>query len=141
MAVQIKLGQRRGVDAVNALLRDIWHQVRVQRVYPLGQDDVLGADGQGGPPLSLAGEESIAGQSHLPTCQQLPQLVVEKLQIQCFQRLEIVFSLRTARRLLAIQEVVIQTEGQGTDAVGQQLDGQPFGEGGLTRGRWAGDQC
>ena len=93
-----------------------------------------------GPSLALASDEVVARQRHLPALHQLAQLLIEEIQVQCFEGLKIVLSLRVSRCLLAAEEVGVQAEGQGTDRVRQQLDGQTVGKGGLPRGGGASNE-
>jgi len=67
-------------------------------------------------------------------------LLVEEGQVQRFQCLKVVLSLLVSRGVLAVHEVVVQRDGEGPDAVGQQLDGEPPGEGGLAGRGGAGNQ-
>ena len=47
------------------------------------------------------------------------------------ETLEIVLSMLVEGGLLPIDKIVIEAEGNGPDAVGHELHGQPFGEGRL----------
>ena len=58
--------------------------------------------------LALAGQEIILRQFHLLTVNKCVELLVEELEVQCIQRLVIIFALLIKWRLLTVKEIVVE---------------------------------
>ena len=92
----LNLGGQLGIQAVDAL-QNQYHVLFQPKFLPTL--------------LTQACLEIEMGQFHLLACQQRLQLAVEKRKIQSIERLEIILSMLVPRRMLPIQEVIIQRYG------------------------------
>jgi hypothetical protein len=66
-------------------------------------------------------------------------VLVQERQVDGLDGLEVRLAVGVARGLLAVDVVVVQREGHRVHPVDAQLDREALGEGGLPRGRRAGD--
>ena len=133
--------QRRGIDAIFLVVGYLSRQQRIQRVNALQHEHLMLIELQ---PLSAlfapTRMEIIVGQLHLLTAEEGGELVVEQLQVQRIDALVVELALLIPGRELAVHKIVVQRNLHGLDAVGEQLDGEPFAGGRLSTRRRAGDQ-
>lgn len=67
------------------------------------------------------------------------QVVLQQVQVQGLQPLVVVLPVLVAGRTVSVHEIVVHRQGDGVLPADDQLDLEPFGEGGLARARGAGD--
>ena len=89
---------------------------------------------------AFASREVIARQLYLFTLEQRIQLLVEEREVQGVQMFEVVVTFLVERCLLTVEEVVVEGDADGLDAIGDELDAESFAGGGLTRRRRTGNQ-
>ena len=89
--------------------------------------------------LPFAADEIITGQIRSFSLQKTLQTAAKEVKIHGFQGLEVKIPI-LAREWLPVHEEVVQAEGIGAQTVGQELDAQAFGEGGLAAAAGAGDE-
>ena len=82
---------------------------------------------------TLSCGEVVTGQLHLLAIEEFGQLLVEEWQVQGMQMLEVIFALLVEWCLFTIEEIVIEGDANGLDAVDSQLDTESLTGGGLSR--------
>ena len=134
MLVKEDGGQSRSVDTILQSVRYLRRQLRIESMYALHHENValthlhlLTAR------TALARYEVVTRQLHLLATEQLRKLTVEQLKVESVQRLIVVRTIGVQRCLLAVNEVVVQRDGHGTNAVAYQLYAQTLARRGLSR--------
>ena len=91
-------------------------------------------------PLAATLLEVITRQFHLFAPEQSRQLLVKQRQVQSMQMLKIIVALIIFRRLLAVEEIIIQRDTHRMDTIHSQLHTKTLTGGGFTRRRRTGYQ-
>ena len=133
--------EARDVDAELLRVGDRGGQTRVQSVNPLDDQDRAVVERQRRAVLRAPSrDEVVARDVDAFAGHQPPQVVVEQVEVDGFERLVVVVSVFVERGLLAVDEVVVQGDHHRVQPQHAQLDAQPFGRGGLAARRGARDQ-
>ena len=133
--------EARDVDAELLRVGDRGREARVQPVDALDDEDRAFVERQRRVvPRAAPRDEVVARDVDALAPDQARQMVVEKLQVDGFERLVVVVAVGVARGLLAVDEVVVERDQHGVQSQHAQLDAQPFGRGGLAAAGGAGDQ-
>ena len=87
----------------------------------------------------LAGDEIEPRDLNGLTVDEPADAVPEQRDVQCVDRLKVIVAVFIPRRQHPVEEEIIHFDRDRGNAVGQQLDGKPFGGGGLSGRRRSGD--
>ncbi len=138
--VDVELRQRRDIDSVGDLRRDVGHQIWIQPVDALDDDDVVVVDPHRLALLPESCLKVVVGNVHLLPVQEATQLLVEQAHVQSRERFKVKVALFVAGRVIPIDKVIVQLHSKWHQSIGHQLDAQPLGERRLARCRRTGDE-
>ena len=141
MVVEQDGGQRRGIDTEYLVLRHLRHQLGVQRMDTLYHEDLVVVQTKAASAhLALTQLEVVTWKLYLLAVEQGVHLLVEQVEVQCVEVLEVIVAIGLARRVFAIDEIVVERDGNGLDAVRGQLYGQALTGCRLTAAGRSGDE-
>ena len=140
MVVDIDLGQGGDIDLEAGVRRKLLRHLVVQAVDAFDDEDVVLTElTEVAAVLALSGDEVVDRQLHGLPREEFQHILAELFDIDALDRLEILLSIRTDRRELAIPEVIIDGDRVRMQAEGHELDAEPTCEGRLAGARRAGD--
>ena len=139
MVVEENGGKRGGVDLEFVFLGNVLREHGVEGVYAFENEQHVGGEAQAVAALFAQPRlEIIARQLYLLALQQGVHLLVEERNVHCLDILVVEVAGGSARRLLAVHEVVVERHGDRLHAAGHKLHREAFGEGGLAARRRTG---
>ena len=115
-------------------------QSRVQAVDAFQNDELAFFELHDVAGLAAAEVEAELGQLDFLAGNQLLEVGLEPGGVEGFERFKLVSSLFVFGRLLPVEEVIIQLEREGRNALGQELDREALGKSGFARRRRPGNQ-
>lgn len=140
VAVNIELGKGGDVDAEEAVVRAGGAEAWVEAVDALGDDELIGLEGDGGALGTFTGDEIEVREVNSFAVDEGVEVEIKEREVEGIDRFEIGLAEFVAGGLIAVEEVAVHFEGEGADTMGEELDGEAFGEGGFAGGGRAGDE-
>src|SRR5579859_7052050 len=111
VTVNVQRRKRRNIYAEGAFVRDFFDQIRVHAVNALGDDDVIVGERNHVARQTLAEPEVEAGKLHWLALHQVKQITVQTLQVERFQRLEVILAIAVPGGKFAVYEIIVHTKG------------------------------
>ena len=141
VGVEVELGEGADVNFEFALGGDGFGEAGVEAVDAFEDDDLVGGEGEGFAfEFHAAGFEVEAGHVDGLAGVEGVEMLVEEGEVDGFDVFEVVVAFFVAGGVFAVDEVVVDGDGDGSEAVDAELDGEAFGEGGLAGGGGSGDE-